>query len=215
MTAPDLTTKVLSHGPSLDQAAAAVILIHGRRATAESIIRLSAALDQNGSLPVTWLAPQAQNNSWYPLPFLEKLEANEPHRSHALGVIGGLIEQVIDAGVSRDRIGLVGFSQGACLSLEYAAVGERMPGFVGALSGGVMGPLEEDRAIDGSRDGMNVFIGCGDQDSHIALPYAKKSAKLLRNAGATVDYRTYQGMGHTINDDELQALRDAVQRLIA
>lgn len=223
----------LHAGHKLAEASAAVILIHGRGATADSILRLAGTLDPDGKHAISWLAPQAPGNSdiganfggvdalapqapgnsWYPYPFLKTIEANEPHRSRALTIIDDLIEQAEAAGIPLERIGLIGFSQGACLSLEYAGWGERQPGFVGALSGGVMGPLDEPRSIPGDRTRTDLFIGCGDRDGHIPLAHAERSAKLFQGAGATVDYREYAGMSHTINNDEVEALRTAMTRL--
>lgn len=213
MTDAGQTTPVLHAGATLDDASAVVILVHGRGATAESIMGLAGMVSEGDESTVAWLAPQALNNTWYPLPFTEELEANEPHRSNALALLDSLFEQVIEAGVAPNRIGLIGFSQGACLSLEYAAVGKYMPAFVGALSGGVMGPLGEPRVIEGSRAGMSVFVGCGDQDGHIPIERAEESAKFFEDADATVDFRRYNGMDHTINDDEVNALRQAVSNL--
>ncbi len=213
MTDRTKTTPVLQAGASLEEADAAVILIHGRGATAESILALASMIDAEGELSIAWLAPQAPNNTWYPLPFMEALEANEPQRSNALALIDSLVTTITEAGIPSERIGVVGFSQGACLSLEHALVGDHRPGFVGALSGGVMGPEDEPRAVDGSREDLRVFIGCGDRDGHIPITRAEDSAKLFEGAGATVDYRRYDGMDHTINDDEITALSDAVRSL--
>jgi predicted esterase len=207
------TTPVLHAGAPLEQATAAVILVHGRGATAESILGLAGMLDPDGGLDIAWLAPQAPNNTWYPLPFMQPLEANEPQRSNALATIDALVAQVTESGIPADRIGVIGFSQGACLSLEHAMVGERHPALVGALSGGVMGPEGEPRAIAGYRERMRVFIGCGDRDGHIPIERAEESATLFADAGAEVDYRRYDGMDHSINDDEIAALREAVARL--
>lgn len=204
----------LHQGRDLSDATAAVILIHGRGATADSILRLARPLDPDGDQPIAWVAPQAEGNSWYPYPFLEPIDTNEPQRANALWVIDVLISSAIDAGISQARIGLIGFSQGACLSLEYAGWGERQPGFIGALSGGVMGPLDGSRSIAGDRTGMDIFIGCGDQDNHIPLAHAERAARLFRDAGASVDYREYPGMNHTISEDEIRALREAVMRLV-
>jgi predicted esterase len=204
---------ILQAGTPLDQADAAVILIHGRGATAESILGLAGMIDREHDRKITWLAPQAPNSTWYPLPFMEPLETNEPQRSNALALIDSLVATATDAGIAPERVGIVGFSQGACLSLEHALVGDHRPAFVGALSGGVMGPEGDPRAVQGSREGLHVFIGCGDRDGHIPITRAEDSATLFENAGATVDYRRYDGMDHTINDDEIAALRDAIARL--
>lgn len=204
---------VLHHGVDLSRASAAIILIHGRGATADSMLRLAPALDRDGQYSIAWLAPQADGNSWYPYPFLEEIAKNEPYRTDALGVIDDLVQTARGEGIPLEQIGLVGFSQGACLALEHAGWGEHRPGFVGALSGGVMGPLDVSRNIHGDRSGTDVLIGCGDQDGHIPLAHAERSARLLADAGATVDYRTYPRFGHAINDDEIGALRAAVARL--
>lgn len=205
---------VLHQGAAFADATAVVILIHGRGATADSIIRLADALDPEGRHSMTWLAPQADDNSWYPYPFLEQIETNEPHRTSSLATIDALFQTALDSGIRLERVGIIGFSQGACLALEYAGWGDHQPGFVGALSGGVMGPLDADRAIAGSRAGMRVFIGCGDRDGHIPLAHAERSARLLEEAGATVDFRAYPGFGHAINDDEMDTLRGAITRLV-
>jgi predicted esterase len=211
MTNP-LGTTVLHAGAPLERAAGAVILVHGRGATAESIMGLARALD-DGANRVAWAAPQAPGNTWYPLPFMQPLEANEPQRSDALATIDALVVEVAAQGIPADRIGVIGFSQGACLALEQALVGEHRPAFVGALSGGVMGPEDEPRVVEGSREGLRVFIGCGDRDGHIPIERAAESARLFEEAGATVDYRRYPGMDHTVNDDEIAALRQAVTDL--
>jgi predicted esterase len=205
---------VIKQGADLADATATIILIHGRGATADSIIRLADALDPEARHPIAWIAPQADGNSWYPYPFLEGIETNEPHRTTALQTIDGLIQRATDAGIPLEKIGLIGFSQGACLVLEYAGWGGQQPGFVGALSGGVMGPLDLERSITGDRTGIRVFIGCGDRDGHIPLAHAERSARLLEGAGATVDYRAYLGFSHAINDNEIEALRAAVTRLV-
>jgi predicted esterase len=208
-------TQVLHAGTPLEEAAAAVILVHGRGATAESIMGLARMLDGDGERQIAWLAPQAPGNSWYPLPFMEPLGANEPHRSEALALIDGLVSDIHEGGVSGERVGVIGFSQGACLSLEHSLVGDTMPAFVGALSGGVMGPDAASRTLVGSREGLSVFIGCGDRDGHIPIERAEQSARQFAAAGATVDFRRYDGMDHTINDDEVEALRQALDRLTA
>jgi predicted esterase len=208
-------SQVLHAGAPLDKATAAVILVHGRGATAESIMGLARTLDTSGEREIAWLAPQAPGNTWYPLPFMEPLESNEPHRSNALMLIDGLVSSVQRAGVLQERIAVIGFSQGACLSLEHSLVGDTIPAFVGALSGGVMGPEAESRTVQSSRDGLDLFIGCGDRDGHIPIERAEQSAKLFAGAGANVDFRRYDGMDHTINEDEIEALREALDRLTA
>jgi predicted esterase len=209
-----LGTTVIHGGAPLEKATAAIILVHGRGATAESIMGLAQALD-DGVNRIAWVAPQAPGNTWYPLPFMQPLEANEPHRSDALATIDALVAEIVEKGILADRIGVIGFSQGACLSLEHALVGEHRAALVGALSGGVMGPEDEPRVVEGSREGLRVFIGCGDRDGHIPIERAAESAQLFENAGAAVDFRRYDGMDHTINEDEIAALRAMVSQLSA
>ncbi len=205
--------QVLHAGVPLEEASAAVILLHGRGATAESILGLGKMLDEEGEHKVAWCAPQAPGNTWYPLPFMEPIEDNEPYRTSALVLVDGLVGGIEKAGVPKNRIGAIGFSQGACLALEHASVGDNIPAFVGALSGGVMGPDAVSRKIEGSRQGLRVFIGCGDRDGHIPIQRAEQSAELFADAGAKVDFRRYDGMDHTINDDEINALREELTRL--
>ena len=205
--------QVLHAGAQLEDADAAVLLVHGRGATAESIMGLGRMLNEGTEKQVAWLAPQAPGNTWYPQPFMEPIESNEPSRTNALVLIDGLIGAIQKAGISQERIGVIGFSQGACLSLEHSAVGDNLPAFVGALSGGVMGPEAEGRTIDGTRANQRIFIGCGDNDSHIPIERAEQSATIFANAGAAVDFRRYEGMEHIINDDEMAALKDEIAQL--
>jgi predicted esterase len=206
-------SEIVAAGVPIGDAKAVIVLLHGRGATAEDILGLSTALDPTGGLEIAWFAPQAAGNSWYPERFLEDIQVNEPQRTAALDVIDTLVGDAVRAGVPEDRIGIIGFSQGACLALEYAAFGSARAGYIGALSGGVMGPLEDARSIEGGRSELRVFIGCGDQDGHIPLAHAERSARLLETAGATVDYREYPGVGHIINDDEVGALREPLTKM--
>lgn len=206
---PHAGTQTMEGGAPLATARAAAILIHGRGSTVLNILRLKDAIDPGD---VAFLAPQAAGNTWYPYPFTAPLPMNEPYLSSALKRIDDLVDRIVDGGVPSDRILILGFSQGACLGLEYAARTERRLGGVAALSGGLIGPAGTARATTpGSKDGLPVFIGCGDIDEHIGLDAVQRSAAHFEAAGATVDLRIYQGMPHMLVKDEL----DAVQAMLA
>ena len=152
---------------------------------------------------VSYLAPQAAAHTWYPYSFLAPIEQNEPYLSSALRLLAELVQQIASDGVSADRLVLLGFSQGACLSLEFAARhAQRYAGVVG-LSGGLIGPPGTPRDYAGSFEGTPVFLGCSDIDPHIPLARVQESADVFRRMGATVDERIYRRMAHTVNGDEI------------
>jgi predicted esterase len=210
MTGPHDARNVIAGGAPLDSASAALILIHGRGATAESMMPLAEAF---GRTDIAYVAPQASANTWYPYTFLAPLQANEPWLSSALALIGVVIEGLLAKGFEAKRIGLAGFSQGACLATEYAARNARRYGGVIGLSGGLIGPPGTARDYAGSLDGTPVFLGCSDVDPHIPLERVKESAAVLSKLGGEVDTRIYPGMGHTVNDDELAAVRVLLARM--
>jgi phospholipase/carboxylesterase len=196
---------LLDHGPPLADAHAALILLHGRGASARSILTLADELDRSD---VTALAPQADRRSWYPESFMAPIDRNEPELTSALRAVGDTIDRVTGAGLDTDRIVLLGFSQGACLATEYAARHPQRYGGVVGLSGGLIGPEGTDFDYDGTLDGTPVFLGCSDQDPYIPLERVEETAEVLRRMDAAVTKRIYEGMGHTTNDDELQHVRD-------
>lgn len=193
---------VRSAGRPLDQADGALILIHGRGATAESILELA---DYLPDLNLAYLAPQAANYTWYPYSFLAPLEQNEPYLSSALRLVGALVARVEEAGIPRERIVLGGFSQGACLASEYLARNASRFGGLLVFSGGLIGPAGTSRRYDGSLESTPIFIGCSDIDPHIPLGRVQETADVLEQLGGQVDRRIYPSMGHTINQDELDA----------
>jgi predicted esterase len=200
---PHALQPVLHIGLAVADARLAAILVHGRGASAEDILTLAAEL---AATDVAYLAPQAAGHTWYPYSFLSPIPQNEPGISSGLAVIGGLIERLGTESISPDRIVLMGFSQGACLTLEFAARHAQRYGGVAALSGGLIGPPGTLRDYPGSLDGTPVFIGCSDIDPHIPLDRVRESAEVMRRMGAVVDERIYPGMGHTVNRDELDAV---------
>jgi predicted esterase len=162
---------------------------------------------------MAYLAPQAEGNSWYPYSFLAPLDRNEPALSAALASVSATLDRVQEAGIPAERTVLLGFSQGACLALEYAARHPRRYGGVVGLSGGLIGPEGMRREYDGSLAGTPVFLGCSDVDPHIPTDRVLESADILRYMGARVTVRLYPDVGHTVNADELAAVRGMMQEL--
>ena len=208
-THPHAGQPVLTLGPSLADARLAAILIHGRGASADDILGIAHEL----ALPdVAYLAPEAAGHTWYPYSFLTKTEQNEPDLSSALLVIEGLVQHLEQQGIPPERVVLMGFSQGACLTLEFAARHARRYAAIGAFSGGLIGPPGTARAYPGSFDGTPVFIGCSDVDPHIPVERVRESAEVYRGMGASVDERIFKGMGHTINQAEIDAVRNLLKK---
>ncbi len=201
---PHATQPILHAGAALESAPMAMIMIHGRGASAEDILGLSQEFNRPD---IAYLAPQAANNTWYPQRFIAPLESNEPWLSSALARIATLIDHVVQAGIPHERIVLLGFSQGACLTLEYAARNARRYAGVIGLSGGLIGPDDTVRDYPGSLADTPVFLGCSDIDAHIPLPLVLGAAEVLKRIGGEVETRIYPGMGHTINQDEIAYVR--------
>ena len=197
---------VVEAGEPLAKARAAMILVHGRGATAEDIMTVGAELMHPG---FAYIAPQAEGNAWYPYPFTAPLEANEPYLSAALGVIENLLARV-EATIPAQRVILLGFSQGACLTLEFAARHARRYGGVVGLSGGLIGPADTPRDYPGSFDGTPVFLGCSDVDPHIPKERVIETAEIYKRLGAKVTMTLYPGMGHTASQEEIDAVREIV-----
>jgi predicted esterase len=186
-------------------------MVHGRGATAQSILSL---YDELGIDALAALAPQAAGGSWYPHSFLAPIETNQPWLDSALGRIESIVTGLIEAGLPTERIALLGFSQGACLSSEFVARHPRRYGAVMALSGGLIGPPGMSRHDTGSLAATPVFLGIGDPDAHVPFSRVDETRVALTAMGASVELRRYPGMPHTINQDELEACRSLLIRLI-
>ncbi len=195
---------ILRRGPSPSVARIAVILVHGRGGSAAELLDLGADL---GMSDVAWIAPQAAGQTWYPYSFLSPIERNEPGITSGLKVLSRLLEELGQSGMPAERVGILGFSQGACLSLEFAARHARRYAAIVGLSGGLIGPPGTPRGYKGSMDETPVFLGCSDIDAHIPVERVRESAEVFRRLSAQVDERIYPGMGHTVNEDELAAVR--------
>ena len=189
-----------------------VLLIHGRGATAESMLPLA---DVVAMPDLCYLAPQAEGYTWYPQSFMAPTAANEPYLSRALERIATIIADVLESGVEAGKLAVTGFSQGACLTSETVLRNPRPYGFVGVLSGGAIGPPGTPRDYQGSLAGARVFLGCSDQDAHIPLARVKETATVFTRMGASVTERIYPGSFHGINDEEITFLRAGLAPLAA
>lgn len=199
-------------GEPISRARAAMLMLHGRGASAEDILSFANEFDQPG---FAYLAPLAAGNTWYPNRFLVPLEENEPWLSSALAFIEDVLEEIINANVPRERIMLLGFSQGACLTLEFVARNAQRYGGVIGLSGSLIGPENTPRDYPGSLAGTPIFLGCSEVDFHVPKEYVQQTAEVLSRLGGEVTTRLYPNMGHTINQDEIDFVRRMMQTLLA
>ncbi|MCB9076831.1 MAG: dienelactone hydrolase family protein [Anaerolineaceae bacterium] len=210
--APHRGQPVYTAGQPLNEAKAAMILVHGRGATAPSILELANALYYPDFV---YLAPQAAHNTWYPNSFLAPIPSNEPGLSSGLAVLGDLVAQIEAAGIPAEKIVLAGFSQGACLASEFVARNARRYGGLLVFSGGVIGPPGTPRDYVGFLEGMPVFVGCSDTDFHIPVERVRESTATFETLGATVTERIYPNMGHTIIQDEIDHAREIVEAVVS
>jgi phospholipase/carboxylesterase len=192
---------IVTAGKPLQQARVAVLMLHGRGARAEDILSLVPELAQAG---VAYLAPQAAQNTWYPNRFTEPIPSNEPWLSSALALVDEVLDQIEDSGVPPERTVLLGFSQGACLALEFGARRARRYGGLVGLSGGLIGPDGTPRDYAGSLAATPVFLGCSNVDPHIPEQRVHLTAEVLRRLGGSVTERIYPNLDHTVNRDELR-----------
>ncbi len=205
---PHAGQPLLRKGCDLHEASVAVIMMHGRGGTAEQMLEFA---EEFAYEKVCYLAPQAAGNSWYPHRFNEPVERNEPWLSSALGSIEGVLKIISDAGVRNEVTMLLGFSQGACLALEYAARNpQRYAGVIG-LSGGVIGTT----VGPGSLLQTPVFLGCSDVDPHIPQDRILLSEEIFRQLNGEVTTRLYAGMAHTINRDEITVVKSMIEKALS
>ena len=194
----------LQWGTAVETAYAAMVLLHGRGGSAADMQAFSRSFHAPG---FAFVAPEAPGRTWYPFPFTAPLEQNEPYLSRALDRIHALLGELGQAGIPSSRIVLLGFSQGACLALEFAARHLDCCGAAIGLSGGLIGPPGRKWDVGNRKTDMLVFLGCGDRDPHIPTTRVEETARFFESAGATVEKRIYPGMGHFINDDEVAEVR--------
>ena len=208
-TDPHARAEVAAAGAPLKSAGGALILLHGRGATAADILRLGYEIAPDG---VTLLAPQAVGNAWYPYSFLAPREQNEPWLSSALELVATIVERCVDAGLASSRIAVAGFSQGACLATEFVASHPRRYAALAAFTGGLIGPPGTDLHHEGSLDGMPALFSSGDPDPHVPWVRVEESARQLEAMGAKVEVRQYLLRPHTILPEEVEMGRALILR---
>jgi predicted esterase len=208
VTGPHAGARIVVAGEPVESAQSAMLMVHGRGATAESILSLADELDVPG---FTYIAPQAVGDTWYPYPFMTRMDRNEPWLSSALSVLGGTVRWIEGQGIPAEKIILLGFSQGACLATEFAARNARRYAGVVGLSGGLIGPDGTPRNYTGSLEGTPVFLGCSDVDFHIPKERVLETARVLEELGGEVTARLYPHMDHTINRDEIEFVRGMME----
>ena len=210
MRDPHHNQQVMQRGHPLEGAIGAVVLLHGRGASASDILGLADDLDLLG---LAYLAPQAAGQSWYPNSFLAPREQNEPWLSSALELLGKIVERLNQAGIHKNRIALMGFSQGACLATEFVARSPTRYGGLIALTGGLIGPEGTVVNYSGDLAGTGCFLGSGDPDLHVPWSRVEDSASVLSSLGGSVTLKRYPQMPHTINADEMAEARKILLRI--
>ena len=201
---PHAGQPVVEAGVALGQAPAAVIMVHGRHAAPANILDLAMRFERPG---LTYLAPAAAGGTWYPFSFMADIASTEPGISSGIAVLNALLTRAEHAGIPKSRIVLAGFSQGACLTSEFAIRHPARYGGVLVFTGGAIGPPGTTWASTGDFGGTPVFIGCSDRDAHVPESRARETADVFSRLGADVTLRIYPGMGHVVNDDEIAFAR--------
>jgi predicted esterase len=198
-------------GVPASEAAAGLILVHGRGGSAEDILGLA---DFIGAEDLAVVAPRATNHTWYPQSFLAPVEANEPGRSSGLSVLDAVVENLAAEGIPPERIILAGFSQGACLTLEFVARRPRRYGAVAGLTGGLIGPPGSLGGYTGSLEATPILLASGDPDPHVPWERVEESAAILESLGGVIDLHRYPGRAHTVSQDELSRLAELVSGVL-
>ena len=198
---------IVTAGKPIDEATRVLIMLHGRGASAEDILSLSSYLNVND---YALIAPQATNNAWYPYSFLMPPAQNEPWLSSALSLVKDIVTDVNNKGISSENIYFVGFSQGACLTLEFVARNATRYGGVVAFTGGLIGDKIYSENYSGDFNKTPVFIGTSNPDPHVPTRRVNATTEIFQNMNAVVTEKVYNNMGHTINEDEIKLANDLV-----
>lgn len=199
--------EIIAAGKNLGEAKKALVMVHGRGANAEDILSLATHLHVKD---FALLAPQATGNTWYPLSFLAKPEANEPWLTSALGVLAHTVAEIESHGIAPENIFFLGFSQGACLTLEFVTRNARKYGGVVAFTGGLIGDKIYPENYKGDFAQTPVFISTSNADPHVPVERVYASTNILKDMNAQVTEKIYGGMGHTINQDEIDQANNRV-----
>lgn len=207
---PHAGASVLSAGARLDQADAAIVLLHGRGSSAHDIMALGLEI---GHDRVALFAPQALNGSWYPHSFLADIEQNEPYLSSAHRLIEGILARLSQAGLGSEQCGLVGFSQGACLATDHAYRFPRRYAFVAGLTGGLIGPQAKTFEPEGDLGGTPVYLAGGDPDPHVPWSRVQETARVLGHMGANVTSTRHPGAPHAVLPEQIDRVRELVSSI--
>lgn len=202
---PHQNQKVAHAGAELKDASSAVIMIHGRGASAESILGL--ANEFNHQNKIAFLAPQANGFTWYPYSFMAPSEKNQPGINSGLQAIFDLVATIEEQGINKEKIFILGFSQGACLASEFVARHPDLYGGLIGLSGGLIGENVSIESYSGSLENTPVFLGCSNVDPHIPKERVNETEEILSKLGAKVTKKLYPGMGHLVNEDEISEIQ--------
>ena len=201
------TKQFITAGKNLEDASRVLIMVHGRGGSAEDILSLSDYLDVKD---FALLAPQATGHSWYPYSFLAVPSQNEPWLSSALDLLNDVVNDVVSKGISKENIYFLGFSQGACLTLEFVTRHAAKYGGVAAFTGGLIGDKIYPENYTGDFSGTPVFIGTSDPDPHVPVERVNESAAILEKMNAFVTKKIYKDMGHTVSKDELSTVNKII-----
>mgnify|MGYP000064838490 FL=1 len=212
MDGPHQGQQLVTAGTDLADATAAAVLVHGRGATARSIVGMADEFHTDG---LALLAPQAARNTWYPNSFMQPVERNEPGRTSGLRAVADAVETANEAGIPAEKVLVLGFSQGACLASEFVARNPRRYGGLVALSGGLIGETIDEDEYEGDLERTPAFLGCSDVDPHIPVERVHTTTAVLEALNGDVEERIYEGMGHGVNADEMAWVSDLVDDLVS
>jgi phospholipase/carboxylesterase len=195
-------------GKPLAEAKRALLLVHGRGGVAEKMLALASEIQ---AADYAWIAPQATQNTWYPLGFMGDEKANGPWLAAALASLDAQVDHVLAAGIPVEQLWILGFSQGACLTLEFAARRAQRFGGLISLTGGLIGQTLHPENYMGDFAATPIYISAGDLDPHVPLERAEASAKLLREMNAEVDLQVFPGRPHTISEVEMRRVMEMLR----
>jgi predicted esterase len=215
---PHRDQPILLGGAPLTEASGALVLLHGRGGSAQEMLTLARELCSDSpasppSGPLAFLVPEAAGRLWYPFSLLEKIERNRPALNSALALVKRVMEKIAAANIPPERVVLLGFSQGASVALEFAARNPRRYGAIVALSGALLGPEGTPRDYEGSLAGTPLFLGHGDADPNLPKRRVDETATVFERLGAVVTKKTYAGLGHAMNADEIAVARGMIEEL--
>lgn len=200
---------IITAGKELNNNSKVLIMLHGRGGTAEDILSLAAHLNVND---FTLLAPQATNNTWYPYSFLAPPSQNEPWLSSALDLLYEILNELYNKGIPSKNIYFTGFSQGACLMLEFVTRNANKYGGIAAFTGGLIGDKIYRENYKGDFQDTPIFIGTSNPDPHVPVERVYTTSNILKEMNATVTEKVYNHMGHTINQNEIEIANKVVYK---